>query len=360
MGDPAQSKPAAIFPYDKCSVAQIWPDAFGVGGTVDVQGSTKFCFEMQSRVGSCGSCFATRIAQEFRRFGVNYVVTEPGPTIDRQLAIEYGYWPLSARFGNVYTTIQLAQLMERALGYFEPGEQPWRDDQGKFRDPFRPHIQPVGFDSETELAKDRELHYAAVRELFNTVEVFVATFGLTDAWISRADGSAFPRCPGRGIGSFDDNKYILRSLDVAENITYIERFLELLRSVNPNAKVILSVSPVHLLATVTDVHIGRASAYAKANLRAAVETVVRRHPHVDYFASYEIVALPQPGPSRYTADYRHASEDAIADVVRSFFRHFMGVDSTTLIPVQDNCATTQPQPCDEEELLRLISSDAAP
>ncbi|MFX4975079.1 hypothetical protein ABTB64_19810, partial [Acinetobacter baumannii] len=81
------------------------------------------------------------------------------------------YGVYSARYGNLYTAAQLLQTALRAYGRFVPEEDIWQLPDGGFADPFRPAIQPGGFASEAELRADREQHLAAVRHMFETLDV---------------------------------------------------------------------------------------------------------------------------------------------------------------------------------------------
>jgi GSCFA family len=82
----------------------------------------------ETRVASAGSCFAQHIARELKRHGFSYLDTEPGPAwFDEQSRASLGYGLYSARFGNIYTAAQLAQLIDRAYGHFEPDELAWQD-----------------------------------------------------------------------------------------------------------------------------------------------------------------------------------------------------------------------------------------
>src|SRR5262245_61980744 len=49
-------------------------------------------------------------------------------------------------------------------------------------------------------------------------DVFVFTLGLTEGWVSRADGAAFPLCPGVAGGTFDPAKHVFLNLRVNEVI----------------------------------------------------------------------------------------------------------------------------------------------
>jgi hypothetical protein len=348
------------FPYDDLPPAQVWTEAFERKGATDPQGAVRFALSRDTSIGSAGSCFAVRLAERLRAYGMNYYTAEPGPArLSPELQFAYGYRPLSARYGNVYTFLQLEQLLARACGTFVPALPAWRAADGTFVDPFRPHVQPTGFDSIAELEADREAHLRAVREMFAAIDTFIFTAGLIAVWCDKETGAALPRPPGRKLGEFEAGRYELRELDVAQNVAAFESFMTTLLALNPNARVILSVSPVHQIATTNHPHIGRASTYAKATLRVAAETIVRNSPRVDYFASYELVTLPRAGPSAYLPDLRSISSDALEDVMRSFFTNYFALDIDELQPIAPSQDPLDVRPCDEVEVMLSIAMEGS-
>jgi hypothetical protein len=66
-----------------------------------------------------------------------------------------------------------------------------------------------------------------VIQTIQTADVFIFTLGLTETWISAIDGAAFSAPPGYGAGECDPNRHLFHNSDVSENITHLERFLEL-------------------------------------------------------------------------------------------------------------------------------------
>jgi len=279
-----------------------------------------FTISPQTQIATAGSCFASNIAIALRERGFSYLVTEPGPAeLDAEARTRSSYGVYSARYGNVYTPRQLVQLVERAEGSFVPDEPFWEHGRG-WRDPFRPQVQPNGFASEAAAAADRALHLAAVRELFRSCEVFVFTLGLTETWASTVDGAVFPACPGCPHGSYDPARYRFENFTVAELIVDLERFLELLRGLNPSCKVIFTISPVSLVATAEPRHVLTSTVYSKSALRAAADEVASQHEHVAYFGSYEVIC--HSGNDYFAADRRSVTPEGIAHVMGSFFRYF--------------------------------------
>ncbi len=199
--------------------------------------------------------------------------------------------PLPARYGNVYTTLQLRQLLDLALGRFAPVERAWTTPHGRWLDPFRPLVDRDGFSTIPALERARHAHLESVRRMFERTDVFVFTMGQTEVWCDARDGAAFPMAPGRGRGLFDPERYVFRNLGVQAAADELDAFSERLREINPTARVVLTVSPVPLALTMEPTHVARASLYAKSVLKVVGEEAARRHDQVDYFASYDMVTM---------------------------------------------------------------------
>jgi hypothetical protein len=327
------------FPYDSVPSYALWKrSVLSVHAEeLDPAAPVRFKISKDSRVASAGSCFARHIAVNLERYGFNYFCVEPGS--------EY-----SARFGNIYTTLQLLQLFDRAFGTFVSCEDAWSMGN-RWVDPLRPRVVADGFATIDELQAARREHLAAVRRMFEELDVLVFTLGLTEGFISSADGTALPACPGKDFGEFDASRYAFRNLTVSENVEYLDQFLKLLRSVNSRAKVIFTVSPVPLVATMEDRSVIQSSVYSKSVLRVVADEMRRRHDFVDYFWSYEIVTSTFNTERYFESDKRNVNEIGVNHVMRSFFKHFAEEAVEVDAVVRDAF-----DPCDEEVLQALIKS----
>ena len=303
----------------------FWPQAVANvrGSEVDPVTVAPFKIDREMRVVTGGSCFAQHIARHLGTYGVTPYVTEDAhPMASPELAMEFGYGVYSARYGNIYTSRQLVQLFQRVYGTFQPSEDVWFDDAGRLVDPFRPRIQPGGFRTEREYQGDRRRHFACVRAAFENLDVLIFTLGLTECWVNRRDGAAYPLCPGVAGGTFDPERYVLVNLEVEEVVRDMLAFIEFLRSVNPASRVILTVSPVSAYATAVDRHVLVSSTYSKSVLRVACDVITRRCDRVAYFPGYEIVVGPHARGRYYASDARSITEEGIEHVMRVFMTHF--------------------------------------
>lgn len=300
-------------PYDGVPQRQNWNlamSAVAERAGIDVQGPAKFRFPRSSAVASAGSCFANALSAGLVAAGLRYPVYEPGAE------------PLAARHGNIYTTLQLRQLLDRALGIFTPAERAWTTPHGRWLDPFRPGVDREGFATIPELERARQAHLGAVRRMFEQTDVFVFTMGLTEVWCDARDGAAFPVPPGRGRGLFDPQRYVHRNLDVGAAGAELDTFLARLREINATAHVVLTVSPVPIALTMEPTHVVRASLYTKSVLKVAGEEAARRHANVDYFAAYDLVMANLGAEHVFEPDGRHVQPWVPERVVRLFVEHY--------------------------------------
>jgi hypothetical protein len=283
----------------------------------------KFMLSPQDKMMMAGSCFAGRLAHALSGTE-NFLVTETLPPIfefpfnfvgcqtdPRSVHNTYEYGLFTARYGNVYSVRQLLQLFSRAFGKFKPIDDCWVRQDGTFVDAFRPNINPEGYVTKKELLADREYHLRCVRDAFEQMDVLVFTGGFCEVWRSKYDGAVYPLYPM----SFNqrEDAYEFCTLYCSEIIADFDEFCALLKSVNPKAKIILTVSPVPLLATARDEHVVTASIATKSTLRAAFMEIADKHESVSYFPSYDFTMA-----SAYTG-----------------YRYFDSTDCRTFIAVDE-------------------------
>ncbi len=311
-------------PYSVLPDSAFWRKAVveQAPGDVDPVIAAPFKIARADRVATAGSCFSQHLARRIQASKFTYYVTEPGyPRMGAGLAAKYNYGTFSARYGNIYTARQLRQVFARAYGEFAPAEPLWQDG-ACWRDPFRPMIQPDGFETRQEAELDQAQHLRAVRRMMETLDVFIFTLGLTEAWVCKADGAVLPVCPGCGAGTADPTKYEFRNFEVEEVIADLSAALEHLRRVNPSCRIILTVSPVPMVATYSGNHVLPASTYVKSVLRVAADRVARRLENCTYFPGYEIVLSPSTRGAYFDANLRNITEAGLDHVMNTFFRHF--------------------------------------
>lgn len=271
------------------------------------------------RIATAGSCFAQHIGKRLRESGFQFVDAERAPSVMLPAArADFGYDLYSARFGNIYTTRQLLQLIQRATGEFQPAELFWRKDDG-FVDPFRPAIEPVPYETKEAVSAARVYHLKRVRHMMRGTDLFVFTLGLTEAWQSLKDGAVFPLAPGVHGGKYDPRKHALLNLTYEDVTSDLQQVIDRLREINPNMHFLLTVSPVPLMATATDQHVVVATGHSKAILRAAAGHFAAKYDYLDYFPSFEIVNSHVTKGQFYEEDGRGVLSTGVDFVMSQFF-----------------------------------------
>ena len=289
----------------------------------------RFAIAADAKVATAGSCFAQHISRRLREIGFTYFVTEPGEHLAAPQRAPRNYGIFSARFGNIYTTTQLYQFFLEAFGERTPVEQAWQRPDGRWIDPYRQQVEPDGYASPQAVAQDRATHLAAVRAMFREADVFVFTMGLTEAWRSKADGAVFPLAPGVVAGSFDPARHEAVNFGVTEVAGDLVRFLDRLKAINPGVRVLLTVSPVPLIATFEDRHVLTSTTYSKAVLRVVADMVTKAFDWTDYFPSFEIITGSYAGGLYYEEDHRDVNRIGVAHAMRCFTGNYVARETAT-------------------------------
>lgn len=300
----------------------------------------------KDKVATAGSCFAQHIGRNLALRGANYIDLERAPPVfvGEEQAKRFGYGLFSCRYGNIYTSRQLLQLIQEALGLRPMSQIIWQKE-GRYFDALRPGIDPVGGATAEEIVADRIRHIGAVRKMLKTLDLLVFTLGLTEAW-EAPDGTVLPSAPGAIAGSYDPAETRFRNYTYPEILADMEEVLSLLREINPDARMLLTVSPVPLVATATGQHVLSASTYSKSVLRAVAGDLANAHPNVGYFPSYEIIV---GHPSRglfFNPDLRTVNQFGVDLVMRHFFSGTLSQEFADRTPAADQFEPI----CDEQAI----------
>jgi hypothetical protein len=308
-------------PYKSQPKKAFWRPAVAERHFVDIEDLWQpLELKKEHKVATAGSCFAQHIGNNLARRGATFMDMEPAPPLFKSEAEarRWGFGVFSCRYGNIYTTRQLVQLFDEAFGDRTPIERVW-ENKGRFFDALRPSIDPVGQDSAESVLALRELHLAKVRKMFQELDLFVFTLGLTEGWESVEDGTMFPMAPGTLAGSYDPEKYRFHNLRHSEVLADMKGMRERLKAVNAGARILLTVSPVPLTATATDGHVLPAGVYSKSVLRGVAGETAEDFENVTYFPSYEIISSHPSCGVFFNPDQRTVNQFGVDHVMTHFF-----------------------------------------
>lgn len=280
----------------------------------------RFPVTREMRVATAGSCFAQHIGRTLRGAGFPMIDAEalPGAVPDA-VAHRFGYRLFSARYGNIYTARQLAQLWDEAEGRTHPALPVWQRG-GRFFDAQRPGVEPDGLESAALVRWHRERHLGRVSFAFRRADLFVFTFGLTEAWLHAESGTVYPTAPGVVAGEHDPEVFTFHNFDAMEVLADFERLRGALKAVNPGVRFLVTVSPVPLTATATDAHVEVATCYSKSVLRAVCGMLTARHADVDYFPSFELITSQNARGAYFEANRRSVSPAGVEAAMGLFLR----------------------------------------
>ena len=261
-----------------------WPGGSGRHPALSLSATR---IDRTTRIASAGSCFAQNIARGLVRRGYCYVVTEPAPP---WATTTRGRLPASIRRVSA-TSTQPANWGRCSIGRYSYAVRL------NCRGPTRTASSIPSDRSCDRIRFLRRRRWPRSCRPFrgDAAHVLLARrirvhAGPDQLWRSRSDGALFPVCPGCGRGEYDRARYEFVNLGVAETVRHLHDFRERLKRVNPRARIILTVSPVPLVATIERRHVLLSTTYCKSVLRvAAQELAGSQYDDVVYFGAYEII-----------------------------------------------------------------------
>jgi len=248
-------------------------------------------------IATIGSCFAGELASAFVRLGLN-----------------------GARHpnGQFYNTSSIRQEIDRAFGGWEEyAREPYWNVEKGFVHPFKSYSRI--FSTKAELhewsdKKDRESEL-----LFRKADVIVITLGMIESWKDPERSVFYRQIPHPDI--FNTLGAIFHRLTVDEMIKDLKQIRSIIRR-NTNAEIILTVSPIPLCATLTNLDVQVANIESKSRIRAAVSEFTALYPDVSYFHSYEIVMTAERLNDFMLEDGRHVNEHAVDYILQQFLKVF--------------------------------------
>lgn len=308
-------------PYKTLPSKAFWRPSVADLSMFEIEGlwEPKFAIRPEDPVATFGSCFAQHIGRNLRERGFNWLIAEAPPLgLSAENALKFNYGVFSARTGNIYTTSLLRQWTSWALGKTSPPLEFW-EQAGRVYDPFRPSIEPDGFEAREEMINSRDDAIQAFRICIKQSRYFVFTLGLTESWVHTEDGYEYPMCPGTVAGEFDERRHRFVNQTFGMVRENLAASMAMMREVNPELRFVLTVSPVPLTATYSGRHVLVATMYSKSVLRAVAGQLAENNAFVDYFPSYEIFNSPVFRGAFFEPNQRNAASHGVAFAMEHFF-----------------------------------------
>lgn len=288
---------------------------------------TTLRIDKASRIISIGSCFAREIKYWLKKRQFNYLEGETGkyPWVSREVFKgDRGRPPTdhaSIAWERVYNTFTFEQILRYT---FEEARMQERlikvsiGDKEYVADLLRTRIlYPDLYTAEEDILD----HIAQSRSMFSSAEILIVTLGLTEIWRSDVRDMVIPSHPGKHYTIPED--FYFHESTYEENLSCLRRCVEVLVANNPTLKILLTVSPVHLLATFrTDVDVVSASCASKSTLRCVADALGKQQ-GVYYFPSYEIATIYCPIRKIVVYPDNHHVSKRVVDTIMDVFAQVM-------------------------------------
>ena len=286
----------------------------------------KKLFTADDRIFTVGSCFAYEIKKALIEHGVTCLPDYAHMQPDRSRVRLENDEDVPLFHLQHYNTYTVLGEFERIAGLWtqDPDDywtvtrgSPWRGETA-YQDPYRRRL--YGRTVEDLHAINAELD-DVYRQGFNEATAFFFTFGMTEVFRQKGNGRVVCQRPlYAGGGGLDETEFYMSSY--ADNLANIEKLIRIIRSAKPDAKIVMTVSPVPLARSFSGRDVTIATTESKAILRAVLGEVSRRH-DVLYFPSYEAITWQGIDQVFGGYDNRHVHDEKVHNIMKAFVEaHF--------------------------------------
>lgn len=239
--------------------------------------SAPFSLELQDPLLTVGSCFSDVIGQRLRDNKFQVMVNP---------------------FGTIFHPGIACQLLEMALDDKIPPADTFIQLEGRWVSSLL-HSSIHAPSPETLEDRLRAL-FSQVKEQLRKAKVLMLTAGTAFLYIQRESGQGVANCHKQ------PQKLYTRHLSSPEELhVSFASFYNKLRQVNPDTRLILTVSPVRHIKDSLELN-----SVSKACLRLAIHKWCEAHEQLSYFPSYELLLDDLRDYRFYGRDLLHPSEEA--------------------------------------------------
>ena len=281
----------------------------------------KFKLRRDDKFYAIGSCFARGLEYSLRSRRI--AVESAAPEFARLVPVNKE--PSGLGFINKYNTFSILNELRWALepaAVFPVGsiaqvtDTTWSD----------PHTSPtlklVGFQ---ETLERRALLQTVTKRIMNCRAVII-TLGLVEVWRDLEADIYLNQTPIPSLFKTQPHRYEFHLTSFAQNWANLEAIHALLsRYGHPDLHIVVTVSPVPLLATFSKMDVVLATSYAKSLLRTVAQEWAAAHENVDYFPSYEIVQNSERG-AVWEPDLIHVKVAGLHHIMELFLQSYLAED----------------------------------
>lgn len=151
--------------------------------------------------------------------------------------------------------------------------------------------------------------------------VVIITLGLIECWHDNVTGGYICESPSPALIAEYPDRFAFKQLRYDEALRTTQASIDLIKSVNPSARIILTTSPVPLGRTFTADDIIVANTYSKSMLRTVAGELAAAADGIDYYPSYEMVMFSDNQAS-WSNNLRQVNDAKVGEVVLSFIAKY--------------------------------------
>ncbi|MBK4995963.1 GSCFA family protein [Pseudomonas sp. S37] len=285
------------------------------------EAAPSFSINKSSNVFTMGSCFAREVDKALVSSGFNVISrsTNLSKAVERSGADEslYNKYTIHSIVNELRWALDPEHPYDPSLALVQISEDNWTD----------PQLGGSAFASSYESMCEFRASYCDSIARAKDADVIIITLGLVEAWYDKKSKLYLNLAPHPRALKNSPERFEMRVLDYNEIVSELQEFYAITqRFCKPDVKILITVSPVPLLATFRDQDVLVANTYSKAVQRAAVEYFIRQHDNIDYFPSFEFVTLGDPNHN-WSGDYRHVSPHVVQRIMGSVMsKYTQGID----------------------------------
>jgi len=278
----------------------------------------KFKFVPDDKFYAIGSCFARGIEHALTGRGVS--VESMAPEFAKLQPVNKEVTGLG--FTNKYNTFSILNELRWALdpeavfpidSIVQVTESTW----------FDPHITPTLELAGLQETLDRRAMMQTVSKRIANCRAVIITLGLVEVWRDCEVDMYTNSTPARSVLKTQPKRYEFHLTSFAQNWANLEAIHALLtRYCHPEVRIVITVSPVPLMATFSKMDVVVANTYGKSLLRAVAQEWAAAHVNVDYFPSYEIVQNSNRA-AVWERDLRHVTGAGVQHIMELFLRNYL-------------------------------------
>jgi hypothetical protein len=278
----------------------------------------KFTLRTDEKFYAIGSCFARGLERALANQKI--AVESAAPEFAKLEAVAKGSTGLG--FINKYNTFSILNELRWALepAAVFPVESIVQVTKSTWSDPHtNPTLALAGFE---ETLERRWLMQNVTKRITNCRAVII-TLGLIEVWRDLQADVYINSTPIASLFNTQPDRYQFHVTGFGENWANLEAIYALLsRYGHPDFRIVVTVSPVPLMATFSTMDVVVANTYAKSLLRAVAQEWAAAHDNVDYFPSYEIV-LNSDRAAAWEADLRHVKGAGAQHIMELFVHSYL-------------------------------------